>query len=157
MDNPEEYYTIDDLSKYFSVSQDLIIHFVKNGTIKTINKGSQRMLIPKKEFNQRTKEMLEYLLSSPEKRNAKNIIDMRISFKSAFWIFGLGMGLGSWFVSGELFDLLTGFIIGIFIWLILLFLFGGLLMTIYKWTKEKFSKPELSDNNLDLKVKNMQR
>ena len=71
----KEYYTVDDLSKYFGVSQDLIIHFVKNGTIKTINKGDRRMLIPKKDFNQGAKEMLEYLLSSPiDKKTMKNKI-----------------------------------------------------------------------------------
>ena len=150
----KEYYTIDDLSKYFSVSQDLIMHFVKNGTIKTINKGNQHMLIPKKEFNQGAKKMLEYLLSSPiDKKTIKD----KINGKYTFWIFGLGMGLGSWLVSGNLSDLIAGIIIGAFIWFVLLILFGNLVMTIYKWTKEKLNEYGLIDSHLDMKVKNIQR
>jgi excisionase family DNA binding protein len=131
-----KYYTIDDLSKYFGVSQDLIVHFVKNGTIKTINRGNRRMLIPKKEFDQSAKGMLEYLLSNPtNKETLKN----KIKFISTFWIFGLGMGIGAWFVSGKLLDLIAGAIIGAFIWFVLLILFGGLLAKIYKWIKEKLT------------------
>jgi hypothetical protein len=132
----KEYYTIEDLSKYFGVSQDLIIHFVKNGTIKTINKGNQRMLIPKKDFDQRAKGMLEYLLSSPvDKNSLKN----KINPVNTFWIFGLGMGLGAWFVSGELFDLIVGIILGTFTWFVLVILLGGPITTIYKLTKEKLA------------------
>ena len=127
----EEYYTVDDLSKYFGVSQDLIIHFVKYGTIKSINKGDRHMLIPKKEFDRNTRGMLEYLLSNPINKN-----DKKINLGSTFWIFGLGVGLGSWLVSGKLSDLIVGIILGAFIWFVLLILFGGLAMTFYKWTKE---------------------
>jgi hypothetical protein len=148
----EEYYTVDDLSKYFSVSQDLIVHFVKNGTIKTINKGNQHMLIPKKDFNQGTKEMLEYLLSSPiDKKTIRDRIDGKISLIRAFWIFGLGMGLGSWFVSGQLFDFFAGTIMGIFIWFVLLIFFGGVIMGIYRWVREKLSKYGLIDGHADVK------
>jgi len=131
----KEYYTVDDLSKYFGVSQDLIIHFVKNGTIKTINKDNQRMLIPKKEFNQGTKEMLDYLLSNPLDKN-----DKKINLISTFWIFGLGVGLGSWLISGNIFDLIVGIIMGGFIWFVLLILFGGPVMAIYRRTKNKLEK-----------------
>lgn len=131
----KEYYTVDDLSKYFGVSQDLIIHFVKNKTIKTINKGDQRMLIPRKDFDRNTKGMLEYLLSNPNNKN-----DRKINLRHTFWIFGLGVGLGSWLISGNLFDLIAGIIMGGFIWFVLLILFGGKVMTIYKWTKKKFEK-----------------
>jgi len=128
----KDYYTIDDLSKYFGVSQDLIVHFVKNGTIKTINKDNQRMLIPKKDFDQNARGMLEYLLSNPM---GNKINPMRTSL-----IFGLGMGLGSWFVSGELLNFVVGAIIGFFVWFVLLILFGDPAMRIYKWVKEKFNK-----------------
>ena len=131
----KEYYTVDDLSRYFGVSQDLIIHFVKNGTIKTINKDNQRMLIPKKEFNQGTKEMLDYLLSNPLDKN-----DKKINLISTFWIFGLGVGLGSWLISGNIFDLIVGIIMGGFIWFVLLILFGGPVMAIYRRTKNKLEK-----------------
>jgi len=131
----KEYYTVDDLSRYFGVSQDLIIHFVKNGTIKTINKDNQRMLIPKKEFNQGTKEMLDYLLSNPLDKN-----DKKINLISTFWIFGLGVGLGSWLISGNLFDFIVGIIMGGFIWFVLLILFGGPVMAIYRRTKNKLEK-----------------
>ena len=131
----KEYYTVDDLSRYFGVSQDLIIHFVKNGTIKTINKDNQRMLIPKKEFNQGTKEMLDYLLSNPLDKN-----DKKINLISTFWIFGLGVGLGSWLISGNLFDLIAGIIMGGLIWFVLLILFGGSVMAIYRLTKKKLEK-----------------
>jgi excisionase family DNA binding protein len=150
----KEYYTVDDLSKYFGVSQDLIIHFVKNGTIKTINKGDRRMLIPKKDFNQGAKEMLEYLLSSPiDKKTMKN----KINPVSTFWIFGLGIGLGSWLISGNLFDFIVGIIMGGFIWFVLLILFGGPVMAIYRRTKEKLNKYKLINGDVDVKVKNMQR
>jgi len=128
----KEYYTVDDLSKYFGVSQDLIIHFVKNKTIKAIDKGDQRMLIPKKDFDQNTREMLEYLLSNPLEKN-----DKKINLRSTFWIFGLGVGLGSWLISGNLFDLIVGIIMGGFIWFVLLILFGGPIMAIYRRTKKK--------------------
>jgi hypothetical protein len=131
----KEYYTVDDLSKYFGVSQDLIIHFVKNGTIKTINKDNQRMLIPKKEFNQGTKEMLDYLLSNPLDKN-----DKKINLISTFWIFGLGVGLGSWLISGNIFDLIVGIIMGGLIWFVLLILFGGPVMAVYRRTKNKLEK-----------------
>jgi len=127
----EEYYTVDDLSKYFGVSQDLIIHFVKNKTIKAIDKGDKRMLIPKKDFDQGAKGMLEYLLSNPNNKN-----DKKINLRSTFWIFGLGVGVGSWLISGNLFDLIVGIIMGSLIWFILLILFGGPVMAIYKWTKK---------------------
>jgi hypothetical protein len=130
----KEYYTVDDLSKCFGVSQDLIVHFVKNGTIKTINKGNQRMLIPKKDFDRNTRGMLEYLLSNPiDKKTMKN----KINSIHTLWIFGLGVGVGSWLVSGKLTDLLTGIILGAFIWFALLILFEGLAMIVYKWTREK--------------------
>jgi len=127
----EKYYTIDDLAKDFGVSQDLIIHFVKNGTIKTVNKDDRRMLIPKKEFDRNTKGMLEYLLSNPVDRN-----DKKINLRSTFWIFGLGVGLGAWLISGNLFDLIVGIVMGGLIWFILFILFGGPVMAIYKRAKK---------------------
>ena len=136
----KEYYTVDELSKYFGVSHDLIVHFIKNGTIKTTNMGNQRMLIPKKDFNQGTREMLEYLLSSPiDKKTAEG----RINPIYTFWIFGLGMGFGSWLISGQLSDFITGAIMGFFIWFVLLTLLGRPAMKICKWIKEKTKKPNL--------------
>jgi hypothetical protein len=128
MQENKEYYTIEDLSKIFKVSQDLIIHFIKNGTIKAIGKGNQT-LIPKKEFDKGSKGMLEYLLSNPINN------DRKINPVNTFWIFSLGMGLGSWFVSGDLFSLIAGIIMGALIWFILSFLFGNLILKIFKWTK----------------------
>jgi excisionase family DNA binding protein len=133
-----KYYTIDDLSKYFGVSHDLIVHFVNNGTIKAINKGNQRMLIPKKDFDRSAKGMMEYLLSSPvDKKSLKD----KINPINTFWIFGLGMGLGAWFVSGELFDLFVGMILGAFIWYILLLLFGIPIKKISRWIKARLIDP----------------
>jgi hypothetical protein len=147
----EEYYTVDDLSKYFNVSHDLIVHFIKNGTIKTFDKDNQHILIPKKDFNQGARGILEYLLSGPVDNKA---INQKINLKYTFWIFGLGMGLGSWFVSGQLSDFIVGIIIGALIWFVVLILFGGLATRIYKWTKGKIGKYGLIDGNADAKARN---
>ena len=93
------------------------------------------MLIPKKEFNQGTKEMLDYLLSNPLDKN-----DKKINLISTFWIFGLGVGLGSWLISGNIFDLIVGIIMGGLIWFVLLILFGGPVMAVYRRTKNKLEK-----------------
>ncbi len=66
MDNlpNKKYYTVEDLAKYFNVSVEYIEEFVKDGTIKTINKGKKYVLIPRKDFEKNTREYLEYILRS---------------------------------------------------------------------------------------------
>lgn len=61
-----EYYSVEDLAQYYNVSNSRIKEFIKDGTIKTLNKGNQYMLIPKKIFNKQTKGYLDWVL-----RNSK--------------------------------------------------------------------------------------
>lgn len=44
----------------------------------------------------------------------------KINPMHTFWVFGLGMGIGEWLSTGEISDLVIGFILGVFIWFILI-------------------------------------
>ena len=65
--------------------------------------------------------------------------DGKINAMHAFWIFGLGMGIGAWLITSKLSDFLGGIFFGAFGWFFLLIIFGEPVMVISKWIKKKIN------------------
>lgn len=64
----------------------------------------------------------------------------KINAGHTYWIFGLGIGIGAWSITGRLYDLIMGIVIGLVLWGILLLFFGEIVIIIYKWVKKKLDK-----------------
>lgn len=63
--------------------------------------------------------------------------DKNMNPMHTFWIFGLGLGIGEWFITGKLSNLITGFLIGMVAWFLLLITIWPPLYRLSKWIIKK--------------------